>query len=278
MDTQPRTVIALTTRLGLTLDVMLVPASRVNMPTRTASGKLDYVPLVAVKKVTIHETDNTSAGANALMHRNFVAGGGGTKHVSFTYTVDDRRAIQILPEGVQQWAQGDDVGNTTSVSIETCVNRDGDKARTRDNLAKLTAAYLLAHDLSLSAVVQHNVWYGKDCPHQLRAEPGAWAALLAKIADYVQQLKTPDAPPAPTPEVKRIMNGFTVAGAFLDFWLKQGGLAIFGYPISAEHQQDFPGVGTLPVQDFERARFELHGDTVILGRVNAELLQLKEAA
>jgi N-acetyl-anhydromuramyl-L-alanine amidase AmpD len=63
-------------------------------------------------------------------------------------------------------------------------------------------------------------------------------------------------------------TGQTVRGPFLAFWLARGGLPIFGYPLTPERRE-----GTLTVQWFERARFELHpGNVVMLGRVGAELL------
>jgi hypothetical protein len=68
-------------------------------------------------------------------------------------------------------------------------------------------------------------------------------------------------------------TGFTVGGGFLQFWKSQGGLTIFGYPITEE----FVEKGHT-VQYFERARFEHHPNTnpvlwdVMLGRVGAELI------
>ena len=48
-------------------------------------------------------------------------------------------------------------------------------------------------------------------------------------------------------------TGFTVAGSFLRYWETYGGLAVFGYPIGPEIQEN-----GFTVQYFERARFELH--------------------
>lgn len=49
-----------------------------------------------------------------------------------------------------------------------------------------------------------------------------------------------------------------LSGKFLQFWLKRGGLPVFGYPIS--EPIDEPGADGQPlrVQYFERARFEYH--------------------
>ncbi|HEU5422558.1 MAG TPA: hypothetical protein VFU72_03375, partial [Nitrolancea sp.] len=47
-------------------------------------------------------------------------------------------------------------------------------------------------------------------------------------------------------------TGHTLQGAFKTFWEQNGGLSVFGYPISEVRDED----GT-KVQYFERARFEL---------------------
>ncbi|HUG15004.1 MAG TPA: cupin domain-containing protein [Thermomicrobiales bacterium] len=65
----------------------------------------------------------------------------------------------------------------------------------------------------------------------------------------------------------------SLCSGFQAYWDKYGGLAIFGYPISAE-MKDANGV---TVQWFERARFEWHPGAwperydVLLGRIGAEL-------
>jgi hypothetical protein len=79
----------------------------------------------------------------------------------------------------------------------------------------------------------------------------------------------------PAPPTSQFFDetGFTVGGGFLQFWKTQGGLTIFGYPITEE----FVEKGHT-VQYFERARFEHHPNTnpalwdVMLGRVGAELI------
>lgn len=54
-------------------------------------------------------------------------------------------------------------------------------------------------------------------------------------------------------------TGHNLAGPFLDFWKANGGLAVFGYPISEEITEKNPVDGKeYKVQYFERSRFELH--------------------
>jgi hypothetical protein len=68
-----------------------------------------------------------------------------------------------------------------------------------------------------------------------------------------------------------------VSRAFFDYWQANGGLLIFGYPVSEPLREDDPGTGqTYEAQYFERARFELHRDgdqgaRVILGRLGVML-------
>ncbi|MBF6613439.1 MAG: hypothetical protein IVW55_09965 [Chloroflexi bacterium] len=68
-------------------------------------------------------------------------------------------------------------------------------------------------------------------------------------------------------------TGYFVSQPFLTFWQQNGGLAVFGYPISDRVQETTAGTNeTYTAQYFERARFELHaatGDQVVLGRLGA---------
>ena len=66
----------------------------------------------------------------------------------------------------------------------------------------------------------------------------------------------------------------SLGGTFSQFWLNNGGLTVFGFPISEEIQEN----GVI-VQYFERARFELTSQgRVQLGHVGAELLSRHVAA
>jgi branched-chain amino acid transport system substrate-binding protein len=79
-------------------------------------------------------------------------------------------------------------------------------------------------------------------------------------------------------------TGFTVGGAFLDYWNKNGGLAQQGYPISNEFQERSELDGkTYTVQYFERAVFELHPENqapynVLLSQLGTFSWKEKQAA
>ena len=120
--------------------------------------------------ITIHETGNLKAGADARMHKDFVLNGGGEFEVSFHATIDERSSYQMLPWNAVAWHAGDGtrgVGNNDSIAIETV--QVGNFRATVANLARLTARLMKEWDLPLDRVVQHNHWSGKDCPQYLRA-------------------------------------------------------------------------------------------------------------
>jgi N-acetylmuramoyl-L-alanine amidase len=150
--------------------------------------------------------------------------------------------------------------NRLTVSVET--ERTWQEPLTEPQhraLVELLRGILVRH--ALPADRQHLVPHSAidsvtraHCPGNLD-----WARLLTDLA----------APPADARTFPA--TGQTVRGPFLAFWLANGGLPVFGYPLTPERRD-----GALTVQWFERARFELHpGGVVRLGRVGAELLETR---
>lgn len=73
-------------------------------------------------------------------------------------------------------------------------------------------------------------------------------------------------------------TGYCISGAIRQYWERNGGLAVFGYPISAAQNEKVENWTGL-VQWFERDRLEDHsneGKGVLAGRLGAEWLLLKE--
>jgi len=70
-------------------------------------------------------------------------------------------------------------------------------------------------------------------------------------------------------------TGYCISGPIRQYWERNGGLAVFGYPITpprVEQVEDWIG----PVQWFERDRLEDHtaqGQGVLAGRLGAEILE-----
>src|SRR3712207_5691962 len=79
------------------------------------------------------------------------------------------------------------------------------------------------------------------------------------------------------PNVPGITN--CIEGRFREYWHQNGGLAVFGYPITPARPEVNRDTGqTYLTQWFERNRFELHPENqppydVLLGRLGDDLLQ-----
>jgi hypothetical protein len=68
-----------------------------------------------------------------------------------------------------------------------------------------------------------------------------------------------------------------MSGRIRQYWEQNGGLTVFGYPITPQQEETIEGT-TLQVQWFERNRLELHPENeppydVLLGRLGVDLLE-----
>ena len=84
---------------------------------------------------------------------------------------------------------------------------------------------------------------------------------------------SPSASPSPPSSGPRTFpeTGFTVGGRFLTYWEGNGGLPIYGYPLTPERKEVLEDGKEYTVQYFERARFEYHPENkapfdVLLGQ------------
>jgi hypothetical protein len=90
-------------------------------------------------------------------------------------------------------------------------------------------------------------------------------------------------PPINQPNIAYFpLTGHTLSNSFRDYWEANGGLSIYGYPISEEFKEVNPDDGkTYTVQYFERNRFEYHPENkdtkyeVLLGLLGNSLLRIK---
>ena len=143
--------------------------------------------------LTIHQTGNTSAGANAMAHHRLQARSG--VGYGWHWQVDDKEAIQTHDHSFKIWHAGDGrgKGNTESISIEICVNSDGDYNQAVENGAKLAALILKEENIDISRMVQHNYWTGKNCPEQIRACKNGicWSHFVEKVKGYLNGSNEP---------------------------------------------------------------------------------------
>ena len=91
--------------------------------------------------ITMHNTSNTSPGADAKAHSRFVRETGYYMHkgkknwVSWHYTVDDKMAIQHLPNTEMGWHAGP--ANGSSIGIEVCMHQGISSTATLPTAAQL---------------------------------------------------------------------------------------------------------------------------------------------
>ncbi len=83
--------------------------------------------------------------------------------------------------------------------------------------------------------------------------------------------------PAKVGEIYFPETGHSLRGEFKNYWERNGGLAVFGFPLSEEFTEQTPE-GTFTVQYFERQRFEFHPEkqapyNVLLGRLGDTVLR-----
>lgn len=157
------------------------------------SPEIDNRPgtLRQIKYIVIHETANHSEGADAQAHADYLAAGGDAE-TSWHYTVDDHQIVQHIPDNEVSWNAGDKLrengGNLNGISIELCVNDDGDFEKTFDNGARLTAYLLSCYDLDTGAVLQHFNFNGKNCPMTIR-ETGRWDEFIQLVEQYLEEVE-----------------------------------------------------------------------------------------
>lgn len=143
------------------------------------------------KWIVIHETGNSSKGADAKNHSTYLKNlaKANTTYVSWHYTVDDHEIYHHIPDNEIAYHASDGRveggGNMASIGIEICVNSDGNFDKARDNAAWLTAKLLKENNLTISAVKQHHDFApdGKNCPQTIR-DKGLWNNFLQAVQKY----------------------------------------------------------------------------------------------
>lgn len=167
------------------------------------------------KYITIHDTANPRAGADALAHAQYLKSDeAATKPVSWHFTVDDKRIVQHLPINEVGWHAGDGrgPGNMSSIGVEICENADGDRMKAELLAIQLVARLCQDLDVPVLNVVQHNTWVNKDCPRVLRNRQGGWDGFIAAVKTQLEKLVKPA--PAWKSEGLRWLeeNGFITPG------------------------------------------------------------------
>lgn len=131
--------------------------------------------------MVVHETDNTDKGANARAHATLLSNGS-TRQASWHFSVDSGEIVyQSIPEDETSWNAGDGNGrgNMSGLSVEICVNSDGNFERAKDNAVMLIKQLMLKHHITKDRIVPHKFWSGKDCPHNILKS--GWDKFVARF-------------------------------------------------------------------------------------------------
>lgn len=148
-----------------------------------------------IKAIVIHDTGNTSKGAGALNHKKYLDGA--TRQGSAHYYVDDKEIIQTIGDSYIAWSVGDtwghknnpnrlkDLNNYNTISIEMCINNDGDYNQMYYNTVELIKN--LMNQLNIKRVVRHYDISGKSCPDHLK--PNNWRNWEQLLKDIKQPMR-----------------------------------------------------------------------------------------
>lgn len=151
----------------------------------TAGGSLNNVrtgrALGEPLGITVHNTGNAAAGADALNHAAWLQNveNSDQSYVGVHFFVDAERIVQTLPITEVSWHAGDGEGpgNTRTISVEICETAPYEKCEA--NAKVLCAALMLT--LGLNRLYTHQMWNGKYCPHLILDRSDGWADFTADV-------------------------------------------------------------------------------------------------
>ena len=171
-----------------------------NIYTRGKNPEISYL--------VIHDTGNTGVGANALNHRNYVENNG--RGASAHYFVDDKGIVQYVGDSLAAGAVGDGHGkygirNRNSLSIEMCINSDGNYQKMYKNTVELAKNLMKKFNIPIDRVVRHYDASRKSCPSHMKAnnwskwwqfkedikQPIEWEIDLSKDSVFGEAKKEP---------------------------------------------------------------------------------------
>ena len=145
-----------------------------------------------IKYIVIHETGNTSEGADAAAHNSFIHTNSMENEHSWHYTVDDEKIYHHVPDDEPAYHAGDHLdrngGNLNGIGIEMCVAVDNNYDQTVDNTARLAARLLVEYDLKPEkALKKHQDFSGKLCPQNMLEQNG-WDTFVQQVNTYYDEI------------------------------------------------------------------------------------------
>ncbi len=120
-------------------------------------------------RIVIHNTANDASADAEIKYMKKSEKQGG-RQTSFHYAVDDKEAVQGLPENRNGWHAGDGngKGNREGIAIEICYSKSGGERfmKAEQNAADLVVDILKRYGWSIKKVTKHQDYADKYCPHR----------------------------------------------------------------------------------------------------------------
>jgi N-acetylmuramoyl-L-alanine amidase len=145
--------------------MILINFKQISNNFTSASRKIEYI--------VIHDTGNPRAGATAEMHFRYF--NSANRNASADFFVDSSQILQINDYNkYYTWAVGDGKGaygitNRNSISIEMCINSDGNYNTMLNKTVWLTKHLMSKLNVPASKVVRHYDASRKNCPGTMSA-------------------------------------------------------------------------------------------------------------
>lgn len=143
----------------------------------------------SIKYIIIHDTGNTGFGANAKAHKNYNSTN--TRGASAHIFVDDKEIRQYVGDSKSAGSVGDGSGrfgitNRNSISIEMCINSDGDYERTFNHTVELVKNMMISLKVPADRVLRHYDASRKSCPGKMKTNNWAlWWEFKERIKEPI---------------------------------------------------------------------------------------------
>ena len=157
--------------------------------------KIDHIPISKTKRpgtkitpttITIHSTGNQNS--TAKNERGWLINPSNGNSASWHICVDQQEAIEAIPLDEVAYHSGTKDGNYSSISIEIC--ESGDRAKTLQNAAELTAILLYERGWGIDRLKRHYDWSGKICPRIFSANNWeGWNGFKIQVQRELDRLK-----------------------------------------------------------------------------------------
>ena len=158
-------------------------------------------------RIVIHNTANDASADAEIKYMKKSEKQGG-RQTSFHYAVDDKEAVQGLPENRNGWHAGDGngKGNREGIAIEICYSKSGGERfmKAEQNAADLVVMILKGYGWGIGRVTKHQDYSGKYCPH--RTLDLGWQRFLNMVQSRLDKEEKKEEESKPVETVKKSVD------------------------------------------------------------------------